>query len=80
VVDPGRIAGTGCTPMSLADGLTDADVLILLVDHPGYRELDAEFVGARMRKPAIVFDMWGLLDCELSGVPDVIDYLRLGRG
>ncbi|WP_433289828.1 nucleotide sugar dehydrogenase [Pseudonocardia sp. CA-142604] len=79
VVDPGRIARTGCEPVSLADGLTGADVLILLVDHPRYRELDAEFVLARMRKPAIVFDMWGLLDSELSGMPDV-DYLRLGRG
>ncbi|GAA1189044.1 nucleotide sugar dehydrogenase [Pseudonocardia alaniniphila] len=79
VVDPSRIARTGCEPASLADGLTDADVLILLVDHPRYRELDAEFVWARMRKPAIVFDMWGLLDSELCGMPDV-DYLRLGRG
>jgi UDP-N-acetyl-D-mannosaminuronic acid dehydrogenase len=79
VVDPSRIARTGCEPTSLADGLTDADVLILLVDHPRYRELDAEFVRARMRKPGIVFDMWGLLDSELSGMPDV-DYLRLGRG
>jgi UDP-N-acetyl-D-mannosaminuronic acid dehydrogenase len=77
VVDPGRIAATGCTPMSLADGLTGADAVILLVDHPGYRDLDAELV--RMRQPAIVFDMWGLLDHALSGAPGV-EYLRLGRG
>ncbi|WP_433654917.1 nucleotide sugar dehydrogenase [Nocardia sp. CA-128927] len=79
VVASDRIAGLGYQPMNLADGLTDADALILLVDHPGYTELTAELVGSRMRKPAIVFDMWGLLDGELSGVPD-LDYLRLGRG
>jgi UDP-N-acetyl-D-mannosaminuronic acid dehydrogenase len=80
VVNQSRIAGMGCEPMSLDDGLTDADVLILLVDHPGYRDLDVEFVRTRMRKPAIVFDMWGLLDSTFSGMPDVVDYLRLGRG
>ncbi|MFC9434478.1 nucleotide sugar dehydrogenase [Nocardia sp. NPDC057030] len=79
VVEPRRIAGLGYQPMDLADGLTDSDALILLVDHPGYAKLTAEFLCARMRKPAIVFDMWGALDGELSGAHD-IDYLRLGRG
>ncbi|MFI5776810.1 nucleotide sugar dehydrogenase [Nocardia sp. NPDC051570] len=79
VVGEARIAELGCAPMSLADGAADADALILLVDHPGYGELDAEFLRARMRTPAIVFDMWGVLGGELAEAND-IDYLRLGRG
>lgn len=78
VVGAERIAGIGAQPMGLEEGLTDADALLLLVDHPRYGVLDAEFVLTRMRKPAIVFDMWGLLEGALSGVPG-IEYRRLGR-
>jgi UDP-N-acetyl-D-mannosaminuronic acid dehydrogenase len=80
IVEPARVAQVGYTPSSLPDGLDGADVLMLLSDHPGYREdVTAELVRTRMRRPAIVFDMWGTLRDELDGHAD-IEYLRLGRG
>ncbi|GAA2868939.1 hypothetical protein Acy02nite_40710 [Actinoplanes cyaneus] len=80
IVDAARTAGLGYAPVELAAGLADADALILLSDHPGYqRDLTAAVVLGAMRRPAVVFDMWGTLETALSGQPGV-DYRRLGRG
>lgn len=79
LVDDARLAALGCRPGPLVDGLRGADALVLLVDHPRYRdEIDLPLVRTTMRRPAVVFDMWGEL-AGLAGAPEV-DYLRLGRG
>lgn len=74
-----RIAELGYRPTALEDGLIDADALVLLVDHPGYAELDVSTVVARMRPQPIVFDMWGLLRSGFQ-TSDKVTYLRWGRG
>jgi UDP-N-acetyl-D-mannosaminuronic acid dehydrogenase len=80
MVDDARIAAAGFTPASLADGMNGTDALILLVDHPRYRdEIVPATIRSRMRVPAVVFDMWGELSDALTGAADV-DYLRWGRG
>ncbi len=80
VVHSGRIADLGYLPTGLAGGLSGADALVLLTDHADYpRELTASAVRAAMRLPGLVFDMWGVLEPELSGQPD-LEYRRLGRG
>lgn len=80
LVDPARIEEVGYRPASLTEGMTDADALVLLVDHPRYRdEISLALVRERMRHPAVVFDMWGELAGALSGV-DGVEYRRLGRG
>jgi UDP-N-acetyl-D-mannosaminuronic acid dehydrogenase len=73
-----RIASLGYLPTSLEAGLTDADALVLLTDHPGYAPLDLATVVARMRPPAIVFDLWGLVRDTFEG-SDKVTYLRWGR-
>jgi len=74
------IAGLGYTPVDLVEGMTDADAVVLLVDHPSYaRDIDTEAVRSRMRLPAVVFDMWGLLETELAEA-EGIEYRRLGCG
>lgn len=79
LVDDDRIADAGFCPGSLADGMDGADALILLVDHPRYRdEIGPATIRSRMRLPAVVFDMWGELSDALAGAADV-DYLRWGR-
>ncbi|MFC7328620.1 nucleotide sugar dehydrogenase [Marinactinospora rubrisoli] len=85
VVEPDRIAELGYRPMELGEGLTDADALVLLVDHPGYARPENTAHLRRMRRPAVVFDMWGLLRAEFgapggSGGQGGVEYLRLGRG
>ncbi|WP_158883758.1 nucleotide sugar dehydrogenase [Amycolatopsis anabasis] len=80
VVADARIAELGFRPASLTDGMTGADALVLLVDHPRYRaEIERAGVLSRMNRPAVVFDLWGLLEDELADVHD-IEYRRLGRG
>jgi UDP-N-acetyl-D-mannosaminuronic acid dehydrogenase len=80
VVGGDRIAALGYQPVALPDGLAGADALVLLVDHPRYRQdIDLERVQAQMRQPAVIYDMWGELADELSNV-DGVDYHRLGRG
>ncbi|RCV56553.1 nucleotide sugar dehydrogenase [Marinitenerispora sediminis] len=82
VVGPDRIAELGYRPMELEEGLTDADAVVLLVDHPGYARPENTAHLARMRRPSVVFDMWGLLRTEFGAPtgPQGIEYLRLGRG
>jgi UDP-N-acetyl-D-mannosaminuronic acid dehydrogenase len=79
LVPPHRQAALGYQPASVDDGLTGADAMILLTDHPGYRGLDAATVASRMRPPAIVFDMWGVVSDRFQG-GDQVTYLRWGRG
>jgi UDP-N-acetyl-D-mannosaminuronic acid dehydrogenase len=80
VVAPERIAELGYEPVDLHAGMTDADAVVLLVDHPRYRdEIDTDTVRSRMRLHAVVFDMWGLLADELAEAEDV-EYRRLGCG
>lgn len=80
VVGHERIARAGFTPAGIVEGLTGADALLLLVDHPRYQEcLDPAAIRSLMRLPAVVFDMWGLL-AEEVGAADGIEYRRLGRG
>ena len=79
IVPADVIAGMGFKPVSLDDGLMEADALIVLVDQPRYGELTAERITASMRRPAVVFDMWGVLDDGLAWLDDVT-YLRLGHG
>jgi UDP-N-acetyl-D-mannosaminuronic acid dehydrogenase len=79
IVPQHRIKELGFQPMDLEDGLTDADGMIVLVDHPGYADLTAETIRARMRGPRVVLDVWGMLDGELGGA-DGVEYLRFGRG
>lgn len=74
-----RTAALGYVPVSLEDGLIDADALVLLVDHPGYAELDVSTVIARMRPPSVIFDMWGMLRTGFED-SDKVTYLRWGRG
>ena len=78
-VQAGVIAGMGFKPVSLDDGLAEADAVIVLIDQPRYAELTAERIKASMRRPAVVFDMWGVLDEGLAREADVT-YLRLGHG
>ncbi|MEC3976886.1 nucleotide sugar dehydrogenase [Amycolatopsis sp. H20-H5] len=80
VVAPERIAELGYRPVTLEEGMTDADAVLLLVDHPSYpKEIDTEAVRSRMRLPAVVFDMWGRLATELAEA-EGIEYRRLGCG
>jgi UDP-N-acetyl-D-mannosaminuronic acid dehydrogenase len=79
VVPAARVAALGYQPVSLEDGLRDANAMMVLVDHPGYSTLQPSTVAPAMRPPAVVFDMWGVLRPAFEGCKRV-RYLRWGRG
>ncbi|MDW5329542.1 nucleotide sugar dehydrogenase [Plantactinospora sp. KLBMP9567] len=79
LVPEDRTKELGYEPVDLDEGLCDADGVILLNDHPGYRELEPEAVRSRMRAGRVVFDVWGVARQRLDGAPGV-RYLRYGRG
>lgn len=79
LVEPARIRALGYEPAGLEEGLRGADALVLLTDHPGYRDLDADRLLALMNPDPVVFDMWGLLRGALAAAPG-LRYLGLSRG
>lgn len=58
------IRGYGAEPVELRRGFRDADALLVITDHPEYRELDAGelLTGSRVRA---VYDSWRILDGAL---------------
>jgi len=74
-----RISQLGFQATSLEEGLCQADAAVILIEHPGYARLDASVIGSVMRPPAVVFDMWGLLQPALEN-SDKVRYVRWGRG
>lgn len=49
---------------SPADGARDADVVIVMTNHPLFRELNMRNVLARTQKPVLLFDAWALFNKE----------------
>ncbi|TCR16040.1 nucleotide sugar dehydrogenase [Streptomyces sp. BK205] len=78
-VPAGTIRDLGYEPVTLEDGLRDADGVVLLVDHRRYREITSAMVRSLMREPRVVFDLWGVTERALADVPG-IEYVRYGRG
>lgn len=80
VVDDEHIAAVGLEPVSLADGARGAHALVVLNDHANYADAVLADAVAGMARPAVVYDVWGVVDRRLSPDPDAVRYLRLGRG
>jgi UDP-N-acetyl-D-mannosaminuronic acid dehydrogenase len=55
------IRGYGGQPVELRRGFRDADAVLVITDHPGYRELDAGELLADSRV-RVVYDSWRILD------------------
>ncbi|MGW7384509.1 nucleotide sugar dehydrogenase [Streptomyces sp. NPDC054794] len=76
VVADSRVSAMGFEPSELADGLSKADAVLLLSDHPGYALPD---VAGLLASSPVVFDMWGMWEDALADTAG-IEYMRLGRG
>lgn len=81
VVSPDDVAALGLdAAASLGDALDGADAAMILNDHAGYRDGDLHAAVDRMRRPAVVFDVWGIGEAALSPAPDGVTYMRFGCG
>jgi UDP-N-acetyl-D-mannosaminuronic acid dehydrogenase len=70
----------GIDLVALEEGFEGADAVVFLTDHPAYRALDLKVLAPRLRRPAVVFDTWGVLDDRAAQLGPDVTYLRLGRG
>ena len=62
LVRPDVIAGLGATPCTLDDGFAGADGVLVITDHPEYARLDLRRLLPALRRPALVYDCWRILD------------------
>jgi UDP-N-acetyl-D-mannosaminuronic acid dehydrogenase len=64
------IAELGARASTLEDGFDGADAVLIMNNHPGYRAAGIPALARRLRRPAVLFDAWGLFDPkELSRIP-----------
>jgi UDP-N-acetyl-D-mannosaminuronic acid dehydrogenase len=66
LVAPEVIRGLGAEPVTLDAGFTDADAVLVITNHPEYAKLDLPPLLARLRRPAVLFDSWRILDEEAA--------------
>jgi UDP-N-acetyl-D-mannosaminuronic acid dehydrogenase len=58
------IADLGARACTLEEGFTGADAVIVMNNHPGYLDARLPVLAGRLRRPAVVFDSWGLLSAD----------------
>jgi UDP-N-acetyl-D-mannosaminuronic acid dehydrogenase len=77
-VPPEQIAAMGLKPVTIEDGFEGASAVMVLIDHPGYRLQDLRSLIARMSRPAVIFDAFGVFD-QPEALTSGVAYSRLGR-
>ena len=84
VVTPEQISRLGIEPSSLEEGFDGADAVMVLIDHPGYGEIDLDSLLPTMVQPPVIYDAWGMLAPRLAGSNGTsasgLTYMKLGRG
>ena len=72
------IADLGAHACTLDEGFEQADGVIIMNNHPGYRAANIPALARRLRAPAFLFDSWGLFAVqEFREVPG-LRYAPLG--
>jgi UDP-N-acetyl-D-mannosaminuronic acid dehydrogenase len=79
LVAPEVIAGLGAAPSSLETALAGADAVLVTSNHPEYAKLDLPRLLASLRRPAVLFDAWRILDEEAARQAGVT-YAAIGYG
>ena len=62
LVAPQIIRDLGVEPRALEQVFDGADGVLVVTDHPEYAKLDLGAALARLRRPALVYDSWRILD------------------
>ena len=58
VVSAEKIASFGVRPVSLGEGFEGADVVVVMNNHPSYKDMDLFSLLSRMRRPGLLLDGW----------------------
>ena len=79
LVAPSVIRGLGAAPVSVEAGFAGADAVLLTSNHPEYAKLDLPRLLPTLRRPAVLYDSWRLLDEDTVRATGV-RYAGLGYG
>ena len=79
LVAPETLARLGVTPVTLDEGFAGADAVLVITDHPEYAKQDLPKLLASLRRPAVVYDSWRVLDEEIARAGGV-RYASIGYG
>lgn len=80
LVPPEVLRGLGVTPCSPEEGFAGSDGVLVITNHPEYAKLDLPRLLASLRKPALVYDCWRILDEEVVRATRQVRYAGIGYG
>lgn len=78
VVSHKEIQKLGITPVNMPEGADQVDLLLIAINHRSYRNWDMHEIAKRLRKPAIVYDSWRMLNKQVVSRLEGITYLGTG--
>jgi len=65
LVDPEVIRGLGAEPVTVEGAFSGADAVLIITNHPEYAKLDIGRLLPGLRRPAVLYDCWRILDEEV---------------
>lgn len=70
----------GVTPTTPEEGFAGASGVLVITNHPEYAKLDLPPLLASLRRPAVVYDCWRILDEETVRAAGGVRYAGIGYG
>ena len=80
LVAPKILERLGVDVTSVGEGFAGADGVLVITNHPEYAKLDLPPLLASLRKPALVYDCWRILDEETVRAEPHVRYAGIGYG
>lgn len=80
LVRPKVLRALGVTPCAPEEGFRGSDGVLLITNHPEYAKLDLPRLLASLRKPALIYDCWRILDDEVVRAAGQVRYASIGYG
>jgi UDP-N-acetyl-D-mannosaminuronic acid dehydrogenase len=77
LVNTAEIEALGVQVMSLEEGFKAAQIVIIMIDHPLYADLNIASLAYRSKQPLVIMDGWHLYNAnDLKRIPN-LTYLRI---
>jgi len=80
LVAPEVLKRLGVTPCRPEEGFAGSDGVLIITNHPEYAKLDLPRLLASLRRPALIYDCWRILDEEGVRAAGQIRYAGIGYG
>lgn len=80
VIPPDLLRTSIGEPVSWIEGISQADAIVILNNHPGYAMMSLETLASRSGEPPIIYDLWGVMAVNAKKAVPTVRYVRLGDG